>query len=499
MTIPDLNIVYVIQAFNRPNLLAPSLLTLRNQIINRNRKILFLNDGPRNKNDVENILLNKMIFDGFFEEYPNSEYHLEKINNGPEPMFVKTFIRMFEQEKVDYFALLEDDLYYEHCYVQNIERMIEQFGNDDDIVSFSGFTRSNLLKTDDDLQKNRNVITAQHNLIGSVFKRKIWDILKEPFFDYLDLKELKYTDDEICKKINEKYKIHMPHLAYDKIVDHLCAKNKKIRASTYNCYLYHMGLIGTSCIKSEKNDALNKDAIKNFITYSWDKIKTDTTVIDNYVIDKDSDVFAEQFNREPDKFSFGIWSRIKTYDEMRFYIISSKEKNKFCPDIHFYPLIGKREECLNVLDFGCGPGRNTFELSLYGNWNIVGYDNKQMLSKSEEFSRDYYNKPMTDFKNVSFSDDWEELKIKKFDVIFCSLVLQHIFESNIKTYFSDFVNMTKKLIVAGRRINDGGRSVWKIIEECGFKKVTAYNPIPQEIPYTAEGNPEDHTIHVYEL
>ncbi len=247
----NLNIVYVIQAYNRPHLLAPSLLSLRDQIINGNRKIILFNDGPLNEEDVVAANLNKMIFETFFDGYANIEYHISPINNGAEVMFVNTFFKMFEENtSIDCFALLEDDLYYEKTYIHNVETLLAQTYEDESIGSVSGFTRQTIYESDESLEKNKRKIVGQHNLIGAIYKRCGWKILKDPFSDFLRLKkESTIPHNQIFNKLNEDYNIHMPHTAYDKIVDHIFAKHRLLRISTFNRYLYHMGLFGTSCVK----------------------------------------------------------------------------------------------------------------------------------------------------------------------------------------------------------------------------------------------------------
>jgi len=295
---PEINIVYVIQAYNRPHLLAPSLLSLRDQIISRDRRIILLNDGPKDAGDIEKINANKMIFESFFSGYPKAEYRVEPINNGAEQMFVKTFFQMFDVEGVDCFALLEDDLYYEHSYVHNVERLLSQTYEDPDVVSVSGFTRQTIFKTKFELEMNRRYVTAQHNLIGAVYKKIGWPILKPAFLDFLELKKSGIRPETIFLTLNSKYGLKMPHTAYDKIVDHLFAKHRKLRVSTFNRYLFHMGLFGTSCAKNNEDTHHNREALANFIRFDWNKLTTDSSTVDHFILNKMDDSFVEQFRKE---------------------------------------------------------------------------------------------------------------------------------------------------------------------------------------------------------
>lgn len=290
------NTVYVIQAYNRPELLAPSLLSLRNQIINKNRKIFLVLDGPKNEEDRKKIEINKHIFKVFFENYPYATVVENENNLGAELMFIKTWNLMFDIYKVENFALFEDDLFFEKSYVDNVEKLLDQVYDDDDIYSVSGFTRHTIFSTEEELNKNRERVVAQHNLIGSIYKIKCWPLIKPVFNDFINIKFQNKSDEYAYMELNKKYELHMPHLAYDKILDHMFAKHKKLRVSTYNRYLYHLGLFGTSCVKLNTGDII--EPLKNFVKYNWDYLSTDSSFIENYILDKNDPSFLEQISKE---------------------------------------------------------------------------------------------------------------------------------------------------------------------------------------------------------
>jgi 2-polyprenyl-3-methyl-5-hydroxy-6-metoxy-1,4-benzoquinol methylase len=419
---------------------------------------------------------------------------------------------MFEEEKVDCFALLEDDLYYEKHYIHNVELLLTQYYDDTDIVSVSGFTRHTLYQPDDSLDKNKYKVVPQHNLIGAIYKRCGWPLLKEPFEDFLQLKNTgELPDDLIFTRLNEKYKLHMPHTAYDKIVDHIFAKHRKIRAATFNRYLFHMGLFGTSCVKSNEVCQHNQEALRNFIRFGWNLLTTDNTKIDHFEIDKSDPAFIEQFSKEQsssppiltptksetivDKFDFRHWDKFQTYEDNARAIISS-DPIKFRPEDTVLSFCGDVTDKLRILDFGCGMGRNTFELSLNRPWEVVGYDNSSMIKHVGEFCQTWYKKPMSDFPDVSFTDNWDELRTQKFDCILCCLVFQHVPEVDICRYLEDFKNMTKKIVIYGRRAHDSiDGNTWRIMEKYGFFPTQTWSYT--DVKYVPDGHPEDHSLNVY--
>jgi len=290
------NTVYVIQAYNRPELFAPSLLSLRNQIISKKRKVFLMLDGPKNQEDKLKIEINKIIFNAFFEDYEHKIIIENEENIGAELMFLKTWNIMFDQYKVENFGLFEDDLYFEKSYIQNIENLLNYVYDDDDIYSVSGFTRQTIFSNDDELKNNRNRVVAQHNLIGSIYKNKSWSLIKPIFDDFEKIKKMNGSDSYTFSQLNRKYNLNMPHLAYDKIIDHMFAKNKKLRIATYNRYLYHLGMFGTSCAKLHSGDIV--EPLKNFIRFNWDYLSTDSSFIPEFNINKNDPSFLEQMSKE---------------------------------------------------------------------------------------------------------------------------------------------------------------------------------------------------------
>ena len=194
------------------------------------------------------------------------------------------------------------------------------------------------------------------------------------------------------------------------------------------------------------------------------------------------------------KNTFNGWLEVDKLDinETVDLILTGRTAAQAIPDQWIFPYIGGKDEDLNVLDFGCGVGRNTFGMKEYAPmWSITGYDNENMLNKIQEFHCiHYYNKPI--YKDITFSPEWNNLKSCRFNTIFCCLVLQHIYKNTLQSYIKDFKNMTNKLIVFGRRFNDDGgteTSTWSILEDNGLVPYQFYSGT-KEISYSnGKGDP----------
>lgn len=91
----------------------------------------------------------------------------------------------------------------------------------------------------------------------------------------------------------------------------------------------------------------------------------------------------------------------------------------------------------NILDFGCGIGRNT--IALAKNFiEVVGYDLPNMIALIPENNK---------FVNITYTSDWKSLVNKKFDIIVAHRVFQAIPEKELRAFLKDMSEMTDKIIV----------------------------------------------------
>jgi len=198
---------------------------------------------------------------------------------------------------------------------------------------------------------------------------------------------------------------------------------------------------------------------------------------------------------------FGLWEKLSEENIAGMIYAGAKNLDDLKPSHDIIRLIGNPNEHRKILDFGCGVGRNIVGIVDFSiEWDIVGYDNEQMIDFSGLFVSDYNKKYV---KQIFLLHDWNAIvngfsTSQKFDTIFCCYVLQHIPEPQLRWYLEQFKEVGKELFVFGRRAIDPAntgsgydgrnnfKSVWKIILDCGYKISEAQEE------FALEGNGNDH-------
>ena len=111
-----------------------------------------------------------------------------------------------------------------------------------------------------------------------------------------------------------------------------------------------------------------------------------------------------------------------------------------------------------VLDFGCGVGRNFPYLKSVAA-SVAGYDLPPMIERCRAIA----GVPVD-----LLSDDWSDVRSRRFDLIFASLVLQHIDADACRAYFADFARMSRAVYVLTRADSDFGESMLDLIAGTGL-------------------------------
>lgn len=109
-------------------------------------------------------------------------------------------------------------------------------------------------------------------------------------------------------------------------------------------------------------------------------------------------------------------------------------------------LIGKVQDygAVNVMDFGCGLGRNSFEMADLGMY-VTMYDFPNIISMMKQ-SPGYRRLSHM----LSAEDRWMNACMKKYDVVLASLVFQHMPAEPAAEYLECMSGITDRLLVSGR-------------------------------------------------
>src|SRR5689334_9108298 len=100
-------------------------------------------------------------------------------------------------------------------------------------------------------------------------------------------------------------------------------------------------------------------------------------------------------------------------DDVRERILTGYREGK--PFTPYIPTIDL-PRATRVLDFGCGLGRNFPYLTSIAP-HVVGFDLPPMIERCRS---------LPDPPAVDLTSDWDDVRLSRFDVVFATLVLQHI-------------------------------------------------------------------------
>jgi SAM-dependent methyltransferase len=141
-------------------------------------------------------------------------------------------------------------------------------------------------------------------------------------------------------------------------------------------------------------------------------------------------------------------------DDLREHILTGFKAGK--PFTPYVPTIELPSRIDSVLDFGCGVGRNFPYLRTVAR-RIAGFDLPPMIARCRELAE-----PVD-----VLSDDWGTVSAARFDLVFASLVLQHIDVEAVRAYLADFARMAPVTYLLTRDSSDFGVKVLDLVDESG--------------------------------
>lgn len=122
-----------------------------------------------------------------------------------------------------------------------------------------------------------------------------------------------------------------------------------------------------------------------------------------------------------------------------------------------------------ALDFGCGVGRNTSNLTK--NYKkVVGFDLPSMIALVPEDNQS---------NNILYTSDWDVVKRFKFDLVLASLVFQHIEDSELDLYLNDLSQIADRMVLHSRTwIDHSASQVLPIVEKYFIIDTIEYSADP---------------------
>jgi 2-polyprenyl-3-methyl-5-hydroxy-6-metoxy-1,4-benzoquinol methylase len=143
-------------------------------------------------------------------------------------------------------------------------------------------------------------------------------------------------------------------------------------------------------------------------------------------------------------------------DDLRESILSGYKTGK--PFTPYFPTIQFPSPLAWALDFGCGIGRNFPFLKSIAR-HVAGFDLAPMIERC---------RALATVDVDCLTSHWEEISSRRFDLIFASLVLQHIEPEAYTSYLQDSARMSPVAYVLTRIEDDFGSNVLRIIAETGL-------------------------------
>jgi SAM-dependent methyltransferase len=140
-------------------------------------------------------------------------------------------------------------------------------------------------------------------------------------------------------------------------------------------------------------------------------------------------------------------AREASADDLRERILTGfKDGKPFTP---YRPTIELPSGARTVLDFGCGLGRNFPFLRELGA-RITGFDLPPMIERCRE---------LAPVQADELASEWASVRTRNFDLIFATLVLQHVEPDSCRAYLADFARIAPAVYLLTRVDSDFGTRV----------------------------------------
>jgi SAM-dependent methyltransferase len=143
-------------------------------------------------------------------------------------------------------------------------------------------------------------------------------------------------------------------------------------------------------------------------------------------------------------------------DELREKILTGFKHGK--PFTPYVPTLTLASGLGRVLDFGCGLGRNFPYLKTIAS-HVTGFDLPAMIARCRAGGLAGAD---------ALTDDWDALRRAHFDLIFASLVLQHVQRDRCGRALEEFARMAPITYLITRGDGDDGFNVLDLVASSGL-------------------------------
>jgi len=143
-------------------------------------------------------------------------------------------------------------------------------------------------------------------------------------------------------------------------------------------------------------------------------------------------------------------------DDLRERILSGYKSGK--PFTPYVPTIELPSPIDHLLDFGCGVGRSFPYLNTIAR-HVTGFDLPPMIERCRALAAESVH---------LLSDDWTDVRTRRFDVIVAALVVQHIEPVACRAYLVDFARMAPAVYLLTRVDSDFGTNVLDLVADTGL-------------------------------
>ena len=148
-------------------------------------------------------------------------------------------------------------------------------------------------------------------------------------------------------------------------------------------------------------------------------------------------------------------------DDLREHILTGFKSGK--PFTPYVPTIPLPSPVGRLLDFGCGVGRSFPFLRTIAR-HLSGFDLPPMIGRCRTLAP----VPADDL-----FDDWQDVRMRRFDLIVCVLVLQHLDPADCRAFLADFARMAPTVYLLTRADSDFGTNVLDEVSASGLYDVNS--------------------------